>query len=178
MTNHSPATLRLHRLEVLHPEVVARPADPSETNRLAPWFAVHGENPAAVDIARYADGGGGHAPETLRTSRALLTGAGPGTALLYRHTGVQAQPLEPLLPGLLHGLAHEGLVHAVRRVRGDISLQPGAAELALMAAMVATSGAVLLIDDLQERVAPQGELRAAPVVLALFLQAAGGSAST
>jgi hypothetical protein len=159
----------LQRRQVLYPPVVPRAADAAEAERLAPWFALHGQRPLAVDIARYSDGGDRHAPETVAACRAILAGDGDPPALLYRHTGVQAQPLDPLLPSLMQRLSHRGAVHALRRTKGDADQTPGPAELALAAAMIPPGGAVLLIDDLQERVAAHGALRPAPVVLSLFL---------
>jgi hypothetical protein len=169
MLDTSPDNLILHRHQILHPAVTSRPADADELARLAPWFALFGQIPSAADIACFHDGSGGHAPETLDACRSMMSEAGAELALLYRHCGVQAQPLDPLLPGLLRALDHRGPVHAIRRRQGDPSLSPGASERALVGAMMPPGGAVLLIDDLQERVAGRGALRPAPVVLSLFL---------
>jgi hypothetical protein len=169
MSDTSADNLILHLHRMLHPAVTSRPAEADELARLAPWFALFGQIPSAADIARFQDGSGGHAPETLDACRGMMSEAGAKLALLYRHCGVQAQPLDPLLPGLLRALDHRGPVHAIRRRQGDPSLTPGATERALVGAIMPPGGAVLLIDDLQERVAGRGALRPAPVVLSLFL---------
>jgi hypothetical protein len=169
MLNTYSDKLILHRQQVLHPAVHRRPAEPDELARLTPWFSLQGQLPTAADIACFGDGSGEHAPETLAASRKMMSDAGAELGLLYRHCGVQSQPLAPLLPSLLRALDHRGSVHAIRRCRGDLSISAGASERALVRAMMPPGGAVLLIDDLQERVAARGALRPAPVVLSLFL---------
>lgn len=165
MTHPNPALVLVSR-QVLYPQITRRPATQAEAARLAPWFVVHGALPQAIEIAVFADGSGGHAPETVAVARALL--GGQGMALLYRHTGVQVQPLDPLLPGLLRQIGHDGPVHAVRRAEGDRDLAPGTSELALIVAMTAPGQMTLVIDDLQDRAARTGALNAAPVVLSLY----------
>lgn len=144
------------------PNIKIRPATQAENRQLLPWKTCQKSPCEFPEVVEYKDGTATHAPETLAAYRRVTAGWSKDFTLVYVHRGYWAECLTPLLQSLLFRAGHSGPAYALRS-EDHSQLPPEILDFSRV--HVRDGAPCLILDDRQQRVGPQGDLQAAPVVL-------------